>query len=66
MTTDNISFYLQNRLIQTNQTGGQQYRDTSPFSIPWPISQYVSALLKTQLFFFFNKCTSLLRIMTNM
>jgi hypothetical protein len=26
---------LQNRLIQTSQTGGQQYSDTSPFSIPW-------------------------------
>jgi hypothetical protein len=25
---------LQNRLIQTIQTGGQQYSDTSPFSIP--------------------------------
>jgi len=24
MTTDNICFYLQNRLIQTSQTGGQQ------------------------------------------
>jgi hypothetical protein len=26
---------LQNRLIKTSQTGGQQYSDTSPFSIPW-------------------------------
>jgi hypothetical protein len=26
---------LQNRLIQTIQTGGQWYSDTSPFSIPW-------------------------------
>jgi len=26
-------FYLQNRLIQTSQTGGQKYSDTSPFSI---------------------------------
>ncbi len=34
ITTDNFCFYLQNRLIQTNQTGGQQYSDTSPFSIP--------------------------------
>ncbi len=34
MTTDNFSFYLQNRLIQTSQTGGQQNSDTSPFSIP--------------------------------
>ncbi len=28
-------FYLQNRLIQTSKTGGQQYSDTSPFSIHW-------------------------------
>ncbi len=35
MTTDNFCFYLQNRLFQTSQTGGQQYSDTSPFSIPW-------------------------------
>ncbi len=35
MTTDNSCFCLQNRLIQTSQTGGQQYSDTSPFSIPW-------------------------------
>ncbi len=28
-------FYLQNRLIQTSETGGQWYGDTSPFSIPW-------------------------------
>ncbi len=27
-------FYLQNRLIQTSQTGGQWYSDTPPFSIP--------------------------------
>ncbi len=33
-TTDNFCFYLQNRLIQTSQTGVQQYSDTSPFSIP--------------------------------
>jgi hypothetical protein len=31
MTTDHFCFYLQNRVIQT----GQQYSDTSPFSIPW-------------------------------
>ncbi len=35
MTTDNFCFYLQNRLIQTSQTEGQWYSDTSPFSIPW-------------------------------
>jgi hypothetical protein len=34
MTTDNFCFYLQNRQIQTSQTGGQWYSDTSPFSIP--------------------------------
>jgi hypothetical protein len=34
MTTDNFRFYLQNRLIQTGQTGGQQYSDTYPFSVP--------------------------------
>jgi hypothetical protein len=33
MTADNFCFYLQNRLIQTSQTGGQQYTDTSPLSI---------------------------------
>ncbi len=35
MATDNFCFYLQNRLVQTSQTGGQWYSDTSPFSIPW-------------------------------
>jgi hypothetical protein len=35
MTTDIFRFYLQNRLIQTSQTGGQWYSDTSPYSIPW-------------------------------
>ncbi len=34
MTTDNFCFYLQNRLIQTSQAGGQWYSDTSHFSIP--------------------------------
>jgi hypothetical protein len=29
MTTDNFCFYFQNRLIQTSQTGGQWYSDTS-------------------------------------
>jgi hypothetical protein len=35
MTTDNFCFYLQNRLIQTSQTGGQRYSDPSPFSISY-------------------------------
>jgi len=30
MTTDNFCFYFQNRLIQTSQTEGQWYNDTSP------------------------------------
>jgi hypothetical protein len=34
MTTDNFCFYLQNRQIQTSQTGGQWYSDT-PYSTPW-------------------------------
>jgi nitric oxide synthase oxygenase domain/subunit len=34
MTTDDFCFYLQNRLIQTGQTGSQWYSDTSPFSFP--------------------------------
>jgi hypothetical protein len=34
MTAENFCFYLQNRLIQTSQTGGQQYSDTSPLVFP--------------------------------
>ncbi len=34
MTIENFC-YLQSRLIQTSQTGGQWYSDTSPFSISW-------------------------------
>jgi hypothetical protein len=34
MTTDNFCFYLQNRLIQTSQTGGQWYSDSSPLVFP--------------------------------
>ncbi len=30
MTADNICFYLQNRLSETSQTGGQRYS-----GIPW-------------------------------
>jgi len=38
MTTNNFCFYLQNRLIQTSQTGGQQYRDSPPLVFPgWVI-----------------------------
>ena len=34
MTTDDIHSYLQNRVIQTVQTGGQLYSDTSPLVFP--------------------------------
>jgi hypothetical protein len=36
MTTDNFCFYLKNRLIQTSQTGGQRYSDSSPLVFPSP------------------------------
>ena len=36
MPTDNLCFYLQKRLIQTSQTGGQWYSDTSPLVFPAP------------------------------
>jgi hypothetical protein len=34
MTTDNFCFYLQNSQIQTTQTGGHRYSDTSPLVFP--------------------------------
>ncbi len=34
MTTDNFCIYMQNRLIQTSQTGGQRYSDASPLVFP--------------------------------
>ncbi len=34
MMTGNFCFYLQDRLIQTSQTGGQWYSDTSPLEFP--------------------------------
>ncbi len=34
MTTDYFCFYLQNRLNQTSQTGGELYSDTSPLVFP--------------------------------
>ncbi len=43
MATDNFCFFLQNRLIQTSQTGGQRYSDTSPFSIPCPDYQWLKS-----------------------
>jgi hypothetical protein len=40
-TTDNFCFYLQNRLIQTSQTGGQ------PFSIPWYVATVINYASKS-------------------
>jgi len=37
MTIYYFCFYLQNWLIQTSQTGGQRYSDTSTLSIPWHV-----------------------------
>jgi hypothetical protein len=49
MTSDNFCFYLQNRLIQISQTGGQQDSDTFPLSIPCiNILQWNSTLLKVK------------------
>jgi hypothetical protein len=45
MTTDNFCFYWQKRLIQTSQTGGQQYSDNSRFSIPWYWPQLIFLLV---------------------
>jgi hypothetical protein len=69
MITDNFCFYLQIRLIQTNQTGGQWYSDTSPFSIPCLRLLYtadfrdrfpIRIFENTILFLFFEKRTSLM------
>ncbi len=46
MTADHFCFYLQNRRIQTSQTGGQQYSDTSPFSIPWSVNQSACVIIE--------------------
>jgi hypothetical protein len=46
MTTDIFCFYLQNRLIQTSQTGGQRYSNTSPCSIPWALSSMRKMFMK--------------------
>ena len=56
MTTDNFCFYLQNRLIQASQTGGQRYSDTSPFSIPcfdFQAAEKRSSLLRQKSFILF-------------
>jgi hypothetical protein len=49
MITDNFCFYLQDRPIQTSQTGGQWYSDTFPFSIPWLRHQILESNLSVSL-----------------
>jgi hypothetical protein len=46
MTIDNFCFNLQNGQIQTSQTGGQWYSDTSPFIIPWPVTNTLANLAR--------------------
>jgi hypothetical protein len=41
MTTNIFYSYLQSRLIQTIQTGGQRYSDTSPFYFFSPVTTIV-------------------------
>ncbi len=53
MTTDNFCFYLQNRLIETSQTGGQQYSDTCPVSMPCHDTQQCHSVKWT---FSYTKC----------
>jgi hypothetical protein len=60
MTTDNFCFYLQNRLIQTSQTGGQWYSDTSLFGIPWFVCQWF--LITTPCFGIYEKSYEILKI----
>jgi hypothetical protein len=45
MTTGIFCFYLQNRLVQTSQTGGQQYSDTSPLVFPGSTLSSLSSLI---------------------
>jgi hypothetical protein len=58
MTIDDFCFSLQNRLIQTSQTGGQWYSDASLFSIPWIHLQKLSDQ--------FNKTFFLVRVNLNL
>ncbi len=64
MTTDHFCFYLQNRLIQTSQTGGQWYSGTYPFSIPW-LSHYeskISEIQESEMFEIINNLNSALPV----
>ncbi len=48
MTTDKFCFHLQNRQIQTSQTGGQWYSDTSPLVFPGKGHMFVFPWLQAQ------------------
>ncbi len=69
MTTDNYCFYLENRLIQTSQTGGQHYCDTSPFSIPCPNLKIISRVFHqcaTEVVSILNICLIFVQLVFNM
>jgi hypothetical protein len=53
MVTDNFCFYLQNRLIQTSQTGCQPYSDNPPLvSLARPTSRvYMSLWVRSHMRF---------------
>jgi hypothetical protein len=51
MTTRNFLFLFAKQAIQTSQTGGQWYSDTSPFSIPWPGFTYGRHLRLSKYFY---------------
>ncbi len=62
MTSDNFCFYLQNRLIQSSQTGGQQHCDNSPFSFSWlQISIFICHQWRDQISQFFPIIFSLIQ-----
>ncbi len=42
-------FIWEKQTIQTSQTEGQWYSDTSPFSIPWLDTQRVLSYLRSQI-----------------
>jgi hypothetical protein len=69
MTTDNFCFYLQNRLIQTSQTGGQRYSDTSSFSIPYsdsfPVLLRIRRVSKSRVYIDEGSATTLVKMAHN-
>jgi hypothetical protein len=62
LTTDNFCFYLQNKLIQTSQTGGQWYSDTALFCIPYMYYEtfYIQNCCRIVISYSFSHCHSLL------